>query len=133
MPTPRELSDEIVEFARQRGKPVMIAEAAPQGYDLRDLTSSHHAAVWDGAPGTATRHVSEQQIWDQWFKPMFDYMNQHGDVIQALAYINVRWDEQDLWDAPYESGYWGDTRVEVSPLISGKFSLAIERWRGADQ
>src|SRR5262249_51270069 len=32
--------DEVVEFARQHGKPVMIAESTPQGYDLARLTYS---------------------------------------------------------------------------------------------
>lgn len=33
-----ELTDRLVNFARARGKPVMVCESAPQGYDLKRLT-----------------------------------------------------------------------------------------------
>ena len=56
-------------------------------------------------------------------------MESNADVIRALAYINVRWDDQDQWDAPYESGYWGDSRVEVSPYLTDRFNEAITQWR----
>ena len=128
--TPRQLSDEIVRLAREVGKPVLIAEAAPQAYDLRDGTTAHHAPVWDGAAGTATRAVSDEQIWHDWFQPLFDYMHANDDVIRGLAYINIRWDAQDMWNAPYESGYWGDTRIEASDAIARRFNAAIIKWRG---
>ena len=109
---------------------MLIAEAAPQGYDLRDRTTAHHSPIWDGPSGTAERQLSDAQLWEAWFQPMFDYMNENDDIIRALAYINVRWDDQDLWDAPYESGYWGDTRVEVNEYITRRFNAAITDWRG---
>lgn len=129
VPPPRELADEIVELAREVGKPVLVAEAAPQGYDLRDKTVAHHTPLWDGDAGSGARHVNSGAIWADWFQPMFDYMEANGDVIRGLAYINVRWDDQDMWDAPYESGYWGDTRVEVDATIAARFSESVDRWR----
>ncbi|MEM9301759.1 MAG: glycosyl hydrolase [Pseudomonadota bacterium] len=129
IPTPRALSDELVVLARERGKPVMIAEASPQGFDLRAATEAHHVGLWDGEAGTGAEPRTPEEIWEAWYQPLFDYMNAHRDVIQALAYINVRWDDQDLWDAPYESGYWGDTRLEVSPEIAQRFTTAISEWR----
>jgi len=130
VPTARILADELVEFARRKGKPVMIAEAAPQGFDLLNLTERHHAIVWDGEPGTAMRDLSADEIWDYWFEPMFDYMRTNDDVIDALAYINVNWDAQGMWGPPYESGYWGDTRVEANPEITKRWNTAILDWRG---
>ena len=132
VPTPRQLGDEILELARSVNKPVMIAEAAPQAYDLRDNTTSHHAVVWDGDPGTETTNVTDEEIWDNWFGPMFDYINNNADVIRALAYIDVRWDDQSMWGPPYAGGYWGDTRVESNPHIAKRFSAAIRAWRGDD-
>jgi hypothetical protein len=127
--TPAELSDEVLELAREVGKPVLIAEASPQGYDLRDRTMAHHSPVWDGASGSEVRPVTDAQVWDDWFQPLFDYMNDNRDVIRGFAYINIRWDDQDMWDAPYESGYWGDTRVEVNDEIAGRFTRAVTEWR----
>ncbi|MEM1174832.1 MAG: glycosyl hydrolase [Pseudomonadota bacterium] len=131
--TPRQLSDEVLALAREVGKPVLIAEAAPQGYDLRELTSAHHVGLWDGPAGTGRQVVTAEHIWANWFEPMFDYMNDNRDVIRGLAYINIRWDDQDLWDAPYESGYWGDTRVEANPDIARRFTAAINTWRNIDE
>ena len=130
MPTPRLLGGEILALARELDKPVLIAEAAPQGFDLRDGTTAHHSPIWDGPAGTGTRPVSDEEIWLQWYQPMFDFIAANDDVIKGLAYINVRWDDQDMWDAPYESGYWGDSRIETSELIASRFNSAIRSWRG---
>lgn len=129
IPTPRHLGDEILALARQVEKPVLIAEAAPQGYDLRDKTMAHHAPVWDGVAGTEVSEITDEFIWNVWFQPMFDYMAENHDVIRGLAYINVRWDDQEMWGAPYESGYWGDTRVEVNDTIAARFNAAVSAWR----
>ena len=130
--TPRALADEVLALAREVDKPVLIAEAAPQAWDTRDLTTAHHSEIWDGPAGTDVRSVSVDELWDGWFQPMFDYMNANSDVIRGLAYINVRWDDQDLWDAPYQSGYWGDTRVEANAEIARRFTSAIEAWRSLE-
>ena len=130
--TPRKLGDELLAIAREAGKPVLIAEASPQAYDLRDNTRSHHSPLWDGPAGEGTVQLSDDAIWDGWFQPLFDYMHDNGDVIRGLAYINVRWDDQAMWGAPYASGYWGDTRVEVNEEIARRFSQAIDAWRSVD-
>lgn len=128
-PTARELISEMLDFARSRGKPVMIAEASPQGYDLARGTHANIALTWDGEQGKGVRDVSPDEIWEEWYAPLFELMHDNRDVIQALAYINCNWDVQDMWNAPYESGYWGDSRLQASPLIARRFSEAIERWQ----
>ena len=35
-----------------------------------------------------------------------------------------------MWDAPYEGGYWGDSRLQVNAAIAERWSAAIEGWRG---
>ena len=119
----------LLEFARDRGKPVMIAEATPQGYDLVNMTRANITPTWDGPAGENVSTVTADQVWDEWFAPLFHLMNKHRDVIRALAYINCHWDSQDMWDAPYESGYWGDSRVQASPLIARRFSDAVVHWQ----
>lgn len=120
----RSLIQEMVEFARERGKPVMIAEAAPQGIDLQYRTRANLSPVWDGPAGQDQVSLTEDEIWQLWFQPLFDFLEAEADTVRALSYINVRWDEQDLWDAPYEGGYWGDSRLEVTETLAG-------RWRDA--
>ena len=73
--------------------------------------------------------LTPEQIWERWYAPLFDLMEANADVIRALAYINCHWDTQDLWDPPYEQGYWGDSRLQVSPYLAERFSTAIENWR----
>lgn len=128
--TQRELADEVVRFARERGKPVMVAEAAPQGYDLAALSSRHISRIWDGPTGKGRKKHAADDIWRAWYAPLFAYLEENGDVIRALAYINCHWDSQDMWDAPYEGGYWGDSRLQVNAEIAERWSAAIEGWRG---
>ena len=130
VPTARDLADEVVSFARKRGKPVMIAEASPQAFDIASLTTSHHSPLWDGAPGTETKRLSEDELWNAWFAPFFRYLDENDDVINAIAYINCDWDSQPMWGPPYESGYWGDTRVNTNKEIAQRWNAAIKKWRG---
>jgi hypothetical protein len=120
--TQRQLADEVLGFARARGKPVMIAESAPQGYDLEQLTRANSGPLRDGAAGQSLQQKTADEIWQEWFAPFFDYIDVNRDVIRAVAYINADWDSQSMWGAPYNQGYWGDSRIQANPTIS-------ERWR----
>jgi hypothetical protein len=107
----------LVDFARTHRKPFVIAESTPQYYDLSAETFSR-----DGA---SRRAVSAESIYDEWFRPYFAFIEQHLDVVRAVSYINADWDTQWLWDAPYENGYFGDSRVESNPLILSRWHTAI--------
>lgn len=131
-PTPLELTEEVLDFARERGKPVMIAEASPQGLDLAEGFLAHHHPMWDGASGTGRVDMTNDALWDHWFAPMFELMETHHDVIHALAYINADWDSQPMWGPPYASGFWGDTRLEVNADIAKRFSAAVAAWKAGD-
>jgi transcriptional regulator CtsR len=112
------LANEIVQFGRTHNKPVMIAEATPQGYNISALNNSNISTVWDGASGGNTVNKTANQIWSEWFTPFFNYIHANSDAIRAVSYINANWNAQGLWDAPYEQGYWGDTRVQANTTIS---------------
>ena len=116
---PRELADEVLNFARARLKPVVIAESAPQRYDLEQLTRSHSSPIWDGPPGKLKLQKTAKEIWQEWFQPFFEYIHDNADVIRAVAYINADWDSQSKWSSPYSEGYWGDSRIQANPEISG--------------
>jgi hypothetical protein len=128
-PTQGDLVEEMLSFARERGKPVMIAEAAPQGYDLTRGFRANIGPIWDGPSRENEVARTPDEIWDEWFAPLFAFMHENKDVVRALAYINANWDEQDMWDAPYESGFWGDSRLQTSPELARRFSAEIEAWR----
>lgn len=130
--TPLELTEEVLDFARQRGKPVMIAEAAPQGIDLRERFMANHSPIWDGPAGEGRKAMSDDEIWAHWFAPLFELLDGNRDVLYALAYINVDWDSQAMWGPPYSSGFWGDSRLEVNAEIARRFGEAVEAWKHVD-
>lgn len=118
---PRAVQDALLDFAREHGKPVMVAEAAPQGYDLGEGTVSCIFANGSPAPYELRTPVSAEQIWDEWFAPTFDYVRENRDVIRLFSYINTDWDSQGNWacadSAQCPAGYWGDSRLQADPLI----------------
>lgn len=128
-PTTRELADELIAFARVKRKPVMIAEAAPQAFDLDEKETRFHSPVWDGEAGTNITPISSEEIWDYWYAPLFKYMNTNSDVIKSLAYINVDWDSQPMWGTPWEGGFWGDSRIENDEYITQQWNKAIIEWQ----
>jgi hypothetical protein len=99
----------LLTFARQHNKPVLIAEAAPQHYSTANLTYSTNGQTFV-ARSAAT-------IWQEWYTPFFEFIYQNKDVIRAVAYINTNWDSQPMWGPPYQNGYWGDSRVQANDLI----------------
>ena len=127
--TPRELADEVLTMARAAGKPVMIAEATPQGFDLKRLSRRSISPIWDGDAGTGPTVLSAEEIWQAWYKPLFRLMNDNRDVVRALAYINCEWDAQPMWGPPYAAGYWGDSRLEANVRLAEHFSRAVSDWK----
>lgn len=57
--------EEVANFSKLHGKPLMIAEAAP----------------W---------HSKPSEVWEKWFLPMFAYVERHD--VQLISYINCNWD-----------------------------------------
>ena len=109
------VQNHFLDFARIHNKPVLIAEAAPQGYDLDELTYSAPDDGQNFAPKTA------EEIWDEWYGPFFAFIHDNADVIRAVAYINTDWHSQAMWGPDGGNGYWGDSRVQANDTIR-------ERW-----
>ena len=121
----RQLADEVLAFARAKNKPVIIAESAPQGYDLNQLTTANISPVWDGKAGENRKEVTAEKIWQSWFSPFFAYIRENKQAIKAVSYINADWESQALWSSPYSNGYWGDSRVQSNPEISRRWLAEI--------
>jgi len=90
----------IMAIARERRKPVMIAEATPQ----RNLSL-----------GDPVTH------WNAWFAPFFAHVHANADVVKAVAYINTRWFDQPAWSAG-----WGDSRVQIRPEIKASWIAEMQ-------
>lgn len=126
---PLELANEVLDFARSEGKPILIAEAAPQGFDLKQVFRANVTPIYDGPSRENIRNLTAQEIWDVWYSPLFDWMNENDDTVRGLAYINVNWDAQPMWGPPYQGGFWGDSRLEENLEIAERFNQAIMHWK----
>ena len=129
---PKELADEVVAFARELGKPVLIAESAPQGYDIAQNFRANINPLMDGPSGEDRVFLSTEEVWDEWYAPLFDWMQDNRDVVRGLAYINVNWDGQPMWGPPYENGFWGDSRLQENPEIAARFVRSLTNWKRSD-
>lgn len=99
----------ICSIAREKGKPVMIAEAAP----MSDVKTQRNP-----------------EIWDTWYTTkFFDYIYANQDVIKAVAYINVDWNSQPMWEynPPTQATYWGDSRIQAYEPIKEKWLLEMQK------
>lgn len=86
---PRSLMSRALAFAREHGKPLMIAEATPRG-----------SGVTHGQPS-----------WNAWFRDFFRFSADHG--VKAISYINSNWEEMPMW----QGQGWGNARLQDNPLV----------------
>jgi hypothetical protein len=100
---PDEAGKEMLRLAREKNKPVMIAELTPRGSNL----------MYDDGKAS----------WDNWFVPFLGHLEKNRDVIGIIAYINALWDEQPMW----QGQGWGDTRIQSNLYLSNKWRRTIVR------
>ena len=121
--TPTEGQDSMLVFAREHNKPVMIAESAPQGFRIGELTNS---VIQENKP----KPVTADEIWQAWYQPYFDFIYANNDVIRAVAYINTHWDSQGMWQCTKgiaagspgcPQGNWGDSRIQANSEIKARW------------
>lgn len=98
---PKGYKDAVVAFAAEREKPVMIAEATPQGI------------------GTSHGKIS----WNRWFRDFFKYIEANN--IKAVSYINSNWEDQRMW----QGQNWQDARVQADPEVKKMFLEEISKAR----
>lgn len=122
--SPRKLQDALANFAREHEKPLVIAESAPQGFDLAALTHSCVAARRDHLTGHTFANGSA--AFAAYFSDYFGWMRDNADVVRAFSYIDTNWQSQSRWACAPESpacteGYWGDTRLEANSDVLEAF------------
>ncbi|MEU0554720.1 hypothetical protein [Dactylosporangium sp. NPDC006015] len=128
--TPLAVQESLLNFARKHRKPVFVAESAPQGFDLGNLTAG--CIFVDPATGgpRATVPVTAEQIWDTWYAPYFRFIERNRDIVRGVAYINTDWASQSMWNCQpgaCANGYWGDSRIQANPLILRRFRAEIAK------
>lgn len=108
--------DEAVAFAKEHNKPVMIAEAAPKAN--WQPNNPIKGCCDDGKTCVVgeTDFVHTGDSWDNWYQPMFNYIEEND--IKALCYINQDWNAQEQWRL---EGGWGDSRVQMNEEVQDKW------------
>lgn len=86
-------------YARQRGKPLMIAEATPLG----------------GLVGTK----DGVHTWESWFRPFFDYIEKND--VRVVCFLPVDWESIET----YRGKGWRDTRVQTVPEIRKRWLAEV--------
>ncbi len=114
----KSLANEMIYFANSKNKPVMICEATPQGYSLSGLYRKNISPFWDGVAGEGMVKLTPLQIWNEWYKPFFEFIEKNKQTIKIVAYINQNWDSQAMWALPKSGVYWGDSRIQANDKIS---------------
>jgi hypothetical protein len=79
----------IAQLARQKNKPLMIAEAAPFGIDVRYT----------------------KEVLKKWYGPFFKFIQDNG--VKAISYINCDWESLPMW----KGQGWKDSRVQINPDV----------------
>lgn len=95
----------ILELAREKGKPVFIAEAAPK----RDVKTQDAALLWAA-----------------WYEPFLRHIKTNSDVIRAVSYINCDWENQRMW----RGQNWGDSRLQANDelMLMWRETLKQDIW-----
>jgi hypothetical protein len=89
----------IIALAREKKKPVMIAEASAIRYTVTQ------------------KQTVGKSYWDYWYQPFFDLIESTPEI-KAVSMINVNWDSQ----AQHQLLEWGDARIASDPYV-------LKRWR----
>lgn len=121
----RSLANEMIYFANYKSKPVMICEATPQGYNLSGLYRKNISPYWDGVAGENIVKLTPLQIWNEWYKPFFEFIEKNKQTIKIVAYVNQNWDELTKWTLTKSGTYWGDSRIQANDKVSQWWSEMI--------
>ena len=89
----------VFSFAKNRDKPIMIAESTPRASDINEDNG--------------------QEIWDNFFAHVFTTIDAHPGLIKAYHYINTDWRTHRLWSEGDPFGFGAtDSRIQESSTIS---------------
>ncbi|MEM9161033.1 MAG: glycosyl hydrolase [Verrucomicrobiota bacterium] len=126
------IAQQFIELTRKLGKPCMIAESAPMGYDLQDGTFGAIVSQGDFEAGDILEHLNGDEIWNRWHRKILDFIEKNEDVVRSICYINTHWDIQPMWSPDTDTGnyqglYWGDSRLVWFPRIAERWKEEISR------
>ena len=101
----------MIEFAKSKKKPIMIAESCHNGIDLSD---------------------DPNDIGLNWMKTLFTLLAETPEI-KILAYINTDWKYQEMWQADGPQGPWfseSDSRIQLNDKVREfwKKEMQKDKW-----
>lgn len=72
--------ESLARVAHENQRPVMICEAAPQGFDIVNLTQGSVSGN-----GSDRWNVSEDDVWNNWFHHFFSFIENEKSIIRAIS------------------------------------------------
>ena len=105
---------EMLQLAAKIGKPVMICESSPWGFNLQKLTQIHIRE-----DGRTEIDVESEQIWNLWFEPYFQFIRKFSDLIGIVTYINTNWLATEMFGDDFGMG---DSRIQLN-------SWLLQKWK----
>jgi hypothetical protein len=110
----------MIDFARDRGKPVFVAEASPT------LPTATVKTDGQAKPNDLADPDQAKEAWEKWFVPFFKSIRDNPDIIKAISYINCHWKDNPMWfDNP--TFQYVDAALQLSPEISKKWKKEISK------
>jgi len=101
--------EEVLDFAKSRKKPIMIAESTPfGGMDVLESNNIPKGYPNINNSSSSSSSSSSNDIWNIWFQKTIDIIDKFD--IAMWSYINCDWDSQPMWKG---IGF-GDTRLSSS-------------------
>jgi len=80
--------ENVLEFAKWRDKPTMIAESTPfGGIELKQASNETEAFL--------ASNEYDHDEWDRWFGKVIDVINKYD--VSMWCYINCDWEAQPMW------------------------------------
>ncbi|MVN86415.1 hypothetical protein GO986_06510 [Deinococcus sp. HMF7620] len=121
----------VVNYLKGKGKPIMIAESTPRGYTLAADGQVKFEQV-----GRPTRTgLTGQTVWNEWYAPFFNFIEANSNDIRAVAYINDDWEAYSHWQCSLSpsgaiqggcaEGEWGNSRLGVNATVRNNWLSRI--------
>jgi hypothetical protein len=99
----------VAKFAREHGKPLMIAESCPRGIDMP---------------------TKGPEALNTWFRPMFAYATRNN--VKAICYINRDWEASSHW----RGKGWGNSMIATNEAVKAAWlrEVGAKRYlKGSDE
>ncbi|MEZ5571418.1 MAG: glycosyl hydrolase [Halioglobus sp.] len=107
----------MLDAARARNKPVLLAEVSPVEFNVSE-SAFYPLFTREG------QVLDARELWQRWWQPMFDFVSSNIDVIGGLAYIANDWRSDRLWSSnPF---FWNsDARVWANNTVLELWTEAV--------